>query len=412
MENDDLDQLLLLAAEDELFGDVIESTSNGNGRKNDIENRPVNRRPDTVSTQVNTMKLAGDGMDSSDEEDLQNFLEQKYHEYGRGINSMLKQQTSERHESLVDREISRGMQRKSSVSTTSSYENGRAAPAPVSAVRPSSSSASQSSSFGGGGYQPKAIENISIHTDPVFGLRIVQPLISNDMLKERMIGRTPVDIRNLEHHITVSDLKEDWCMGGIVISKSSVQTSQKGAQYIIWKISDLKADIKTVSLFLFKSAYKELWKTSQGTAVAVLNPSVFPRKDGKTGEISLSIDTAQKVMVLGRSKDLGTCKARKKNGEPCTATVNVNTCEFCIYHVKSEYAKMSGRSELQSATSGRGLQSLRNKVLGKSEVFYGGKSFMAEPAKKNPKATAKDQQRLMSLSDHFQASPLAAAIGK
>lgn len=71
---------------------------------------------------------------------------------------------------------------------------------------------------------------------------------------------------------------------------------------------------------------------------------------------------------------------------------------------------MAGRSELQSATSGRGLQALRNKVLGKSEVFYGGKSFVAEPSKPSPKLKAQDQQRLMSLSDTFQSSPLAAAI--
>ena len=103
-------------------------------------------------------------------------------------------------------------------------------------------------------------------------------------------------------------------------------------------------------------------------------------------------------MILGRSKDYGVCKAKKKNGEPCTAIVNLSVCEFCVYHVKQEYGKMSGRSELQSSTSGRGLSALRNKVLGKSEVFYGGKSFMAEPAKPSQKLKAKDQQRLMSLS--------------
>lgn len=109
-------------------------------------------------------------------------------------------------------------------------------------------------------------------------------------------------------------------------------------------------------------------------------------------------------MILGRSKDYGICKSKKKNGENCTAIVNLSTCEFCVYHVKQEYGKMSGRSELQSNTSGRGLNALRNKVLGKSEVFYGGKSFIAEPSKPSQKHKAKDQQRLMSLSGTMRSS--------
>lgn len=194
----------------------------------------------------------------------------------------------------------------------------------------------------------------------------------------------------------------------MIVNKGTAQTSNAGSQYVIWRLSDLKGDMKTVSLFLFKSAFKELWKTAVGMIIAVLNPSVFSRKDNN-GESSLSIDSAQRVMILGRSKDYGICKSKKKNGEPCTAVVNLGVCEFCVYHVKQEYGKMSGRSELQSATSGRGLQALRNKVLGKNEVFYGGKSFMAEAAKPSQKLKAKDQQRLNSLSDTFKSSPLGAA---
>lgn len=138
--------------------------------------------------------------------------------------------------------------------------------------------------------------------------------------------------------------------------------------------------------------------------VAVLNPGVFDSKQGKTDEACLSVDNAQKFMVLGQSKDLGTCRSRKKNGDMCHAVVNTGECEYCVYHVKQEYSKMSGRSELQSATSGRGLDALRNKVLGKSEVFYGGQSFLAVPAKKNPKQIAKDQRRLQMLSEQSQSN--------
>jgi len=59
--------------------------------------------------------------------------------------------------------------------------------------------------------------------------------------------------------------------------------------------------------------------------------------------------------------------SRKKNGENCTSFVNKSSCEFCVYHVKSEYNKFSnGRSDLQFSTGG--MNGLRNKVLGKNEV--------------------------------------------
>lgn len=40
-------------------------------------------------------------------------------------------------------------------------------------------------------------------------------------------------------------------------------------------------------------------------------------------QVCLSIDHPQKVLIMGEAMDLGTCKAKKKNGEPCTQTVNL-----------------------------------------------------------------------------------------
>lgn len=106
-------------------------------------------------------------------------------------------------------------------------------------------------------------------------------------------------------------------------------------------------------------------------------------------------------MVLGQSKDLGTCRSTIKDGSKCTAIVNKTTCEFCMYHIKKEYKKCSnGRSEIQSNFGGRGLVELRNKVLGKNEVFYAGKSYMAIPLKKNNKQTKRDAQRLHMLNSN------------
>ncbi|KAJ8942710.1 hypothetical protein NQ318_017009 [Aromia moschata] len=158
---------------------------------------------------------------------------------------------------------------------------------------------------------------------------------------------------------------------------------------------------KTATIEKFKSdvnAFKQLWKTAVGTVVGVLNPNVLDKKDGSKDEATLSIDNSQKVMIFGQSKDFGTCKSTKKNGENCTAIVNINKCEYCVYHIRQEYQKCSKRSELQANFAGRGLTALRNKVLGKNEVFYAGKSYTAIPAKKNKKMEQKDNNRLMGLS--------------
>lgn len=408
-DSEDLAELLRIAADE----GEIEFNENKTPNTNNASQKPTNgassaevskpgvsqsSKSGEKSPGKNGVKLGEGAYDSSDEEDLQNFFERKYTEYGRDINTMLKSRDAASLDVSVSKEVSRSLRQTSSTSSSlASFSRPT-----VSQPKPSQPKSSL----------PPTRNNVpdeQVFVDPIFGIRIVHPLISSTMLKERMIGRNPVEIRYLYNHLQHADLSKDWCISGVILSKSTVQTSSAGSQYIIWKLSDLKGEMKQVSVFLFKNAYKDLWKTAQGTVVAVLNPSVFSRKDAND-ESSLSIDSAQRVMIIGKSKDLATCKSKKKNGDPCTAIVNLSVCEFCVYHVKQEYGKMSTRSDLQSATSGRGLQSLRNKVLGKSEVFYGGKSFVAEPAKPNKRVSAKDKQRLSTLSDAFKTSPMAAHI--
>lgn len=240
-----------------------------------------------------------------------------------------------------------------------------------------------------------------------FGIRITNPLISSSALQDRMINRSLVTMAQIKHFVKTVSTDQDWVVAGCVVQKSAVRTSQNGHQYMIWTLSDLQNDLRTVSMFLFRVAYKELWKTVVGQVVGVLNPSVMDNKDGSRHEATLSIDNHQRVMLLGQAKDFGYCKSKKKDGENCTAFVNTNRCTFCIYHVKQEYQKCSIRSELQSKFSGGGLNKLRNKVLGKNEVFYAGKSYTAIPATKSKKLMAKDNKLLSFLDskDGIKTSP-------
>lgn len=115
-------------------------------------------------------------------------------------------------------------------------------------------------------------------------------------------------------------------------------------------------------------------------------------------QAALSILNPQRIMVLGQSKDFGVCKSTRKDGERCTAFINLCNGEHCIYHIQKEYKKSSLRQNLQASASGH--IALRNKILGKNEVFYAGKSYTAIPAKKNKKQAHKDEHLLKSLSGH------------
>ncbi|XP_030565561.1 protein MCM10 homolog [Drosophila novamexicana] len=355
-------------------------------------------------------------LDSSDDEEVKNFLERKYNEYGSDINKKLKQQRESAHESKVAREVDQSLRAGVKLVDSTAQPEAlrlknphnpiqRKALASNSFQRPPQAAAAAATS--GQSLQKTTIS--AIYTDPVFGLRMINPLISSTLLQERMDGRKSVPFSGLAFHIERGDLSKDWVIAGALVSKQPVRNTKKGDPYSTWRLSDLRGEMKTASIFLFKEAHKALWKTAEGMCLAVLNPTIFEKRAGSNDVACLSIDTSQKVMILGQSKDLGTCRATKKNGDKCTSLVNLTDCDYCVFHVKQEFGKMSRRSELQSATTGRGLNELRNKVLGKSEVFYGGQSFSAVPARKSAKLINKERERLSKLAG-YDVSPFSHSV--
>lgn len=72
----------------------------------------------------------------------------------------------------------------------------------------------------------------------------------------------------------------------------------QGKTYGIWKLSDLGANTTNefVALFLFGDVYKEHWKTTEGSVVALLNASILPAK-----EVSNWTHTVDCRLLLNRS---------------------------------------------------------------------------------------------------------------
>ncbi|XP_075408480.1 protein MCM10 homolog isoform X2 [Tenrec ecaudatus] len=185
------------------------------------------------------------------------------------------------------------------------------------------------------------------------GLRLRRPRVSSTEMNRKMVGRKLIRLSQIKEKMAQETLEEmDWVTFGVIVKKVTPQSSNTGKTFSIWRLNDLRDLTRYVSLFLFREVHKELWKTEQGTVIGLLNANPMKPKDGSE-EVCLSVDHPQKVLIMGEALDLGTCKAKKKNGQPCTQMVNLNDCEYCQYHVQTQYRKLSAkRADLQSTFSG------------------------------------------------------------
>ncbi|KAM4812123.1 LOW QUALITY PROTEIN: protein MCM10 homolog [Urocitellus parryii] len=181
----------------------------------------------------------------------------------------------------------------------------------------------------------------------------LRPRVSSTEMNKKMTGRKLIRLSQIKEKMASEKLEEmDWVTFGVIVKKVTPQSTNNGKTFSIWRLNDLRDLTRYVSLFLFGEVHKGLWKTEQGTVIGLLNANSMKPKDGSE-EVCLSIDHPQKVLIMGEALDLGTCKAKKKNGEPCTQTVNLNDCEYCQYHIQAQYKKLSAKpADLQSTFSG------------------------------------------------------------
>uniref|UniRef100_A0A3P8ZN06 Protein MCM10 homolog n=1 Tax=Esox lucius TaxID=8010 RepID=A0A3P8ZN06_ESOLU len=216
------------------------------------------------------------------------------------------------------------------------------------------------------------------------GLRLRRPRVSSTEMDRKMADRRLIRLSQLPERLSREKLEEnDWVTFAVLVSKATPQSNSSGKTFSIWKLSDLHDLEVYVSLFLFGEVHKEHWKTEPGTVMGILNPNPMKPKDGYDG-VSLSVDHPQKVLLMGEAQDFGTCKAAKKNGEPCSQIVNLYECQYCQYHVKAQYKKMSSqRAELQSSFSGKATGKVKGKTnslkerLCQTGFHYGGLSSPA-----------------------------------
>ncbi|XP_010020551.1 PREDICTED: protein MCM10 homolog [Nestor notabilis] len=229
--------------------------------------------------------------------------------------------------------------------------------------------------------QPVSVETFS-------GLRLRKPRVSSAEMDRKMANRKLIRLSQLKSKLAVENLEEiDWVTFGVIVKKVTPQSTNNGRTFSIWRLNDLRDLNQCVSLFLFGDVHKEHWKTDQGTVIGLLNANPMKPKEG-SDEVCLSVDHPQKILLMGEALDMGTCKARKKNGDPCAQIVNLNDCEYCQYHIQSQYKKLSSkRADLQSTFSGGRIPKKlgrRNPTLKErlcqDGFYYGGVSSAAYAA--------------------------------
>ncbi|CAG8179529.1 unnamed protein product [Penicillium salamii] len=125
-------------------------------------------------------------------------------------------------------------------------------------------------------------------------------------------------------------------------------------KYMVITLTDLKW---TVDLFLFDTAFPRYYKVSEGTLIAILNPTIMPPPKHKldTNRFSLSLSSSDdKVLEIGYARDIGFCKAVRKDGKTCQSWVDGRKTEFCDFHIDIQVRRTQGQRAGINADSGMG----------------------------------------------------------
>lgn len=134
--------------------------------------------------------------------------------------------------------------------------------------------------------------------------------------------------------------------------EAATATQNNKGKFMVLKLTDLKW---TLDLYLFTTAYTRFYKLSPGTVIAILNPGIMPPKPHMrdTGRFSLTLNSSDDtVLEIGTSRDLGWCKASRKDGKQCSDWIDKRHTEFCEFHtdIVTERTRR-GRMEVQGMSA-------------------------------------------------------------
>ncbi|RMZ82557.1 hypothetical protein DV738_g1599, partial [Chaetothyriales sp. CBS 135597] len=140
-------------------------------------------------------------------------------------------------------------------------------------------------------------------------------------------------------------------------------------KFIVITLTDLEWSL---DLFLFGTAVPRYHRLSPGTVVAILNPTIMPPRKGKedTGAFSLALNTGEDtVLEIGKSRNLGFCNAKRKDGKDCGSWINAAKTEVCEFHLALQLHKtQSQRMGVNAGVTGFGGMGPRGRASSTSST--------------------------------------------
>ncbi|VDN97261.1 unnamed protein product [Rodentolepis nana] len=292
----------------------------------------------------------------TDDEDVMQYSDVNHsalNEYGRKILDTIVRVATDRHEKHVEREVDRAILASEQPSTSGTGDDSSAAKLEALKICEEKRAKALAAINGPKVTNSKCDYFMATPTN----IRVMRPQISSEMWETRTSNRRVFNlvqfVREASGPNATNLQTETTVLVAVVGSKMPPRRSRNSKVFSIWRLTDLttvgtgSSNGRNVSLFLFGACHEKLWKEPEGTVIAILKPKILPpSENGKysekgTVEVSITVDSAPFVMLLGMSPDLAHCAGKTKSGNPCSLIVNKNACKYCDFHVKSAYLSAS-----------------------------------------------------------------------
>ncbi|KAG8700437.1 hypothetical protein FRC09_005956 [Ceratobasidium sp. 395] len=106
-------------------------------------------------------------------------------------------------------------------------------------------------------------------------------------------------------------------------------------------------------------AFEKCSKLREGAVLAILNPRIlkpFQRTAGnphpRDNALAITPENADSIEILGFSRDLGSCRASKRDGNPCGSWCDRRVSDVCEYHIQHAVkGRRAARPEFSAGTA-------------------------------------------------------------
>ena len=268
--------------------------------------------------------------------------------------------------------------------------------------------------------------------EPYSSLQLSNRILPHDFLARNLDEKTVFRIPDLLKTVKAPDfelpeVEGDYVVFGIVASKSEPKEVKKSEyiskkevdpydnglnntnRYMAMTLTDLKW---TIDLYLFDSAFPRYYRLTEGTLIAILNPTVMPPPKNKTdtNRFSLTVSSSDDtILEVGHAHGIGFCKAVRKDGKTCQSWVDARKTEFCDFHVDLQVRR--AQSQRMGVNSGPGMFGPGGRTGSRTGYFGDGKR--ASGGQKGSSSLKPEGARYsMEAQSHYYIAPAPKSHGQ